>query len=141
MKVPKVTLLSTAALSLAAAMLIAPNIRAAEAKSPNTPATQPDNTARNLRDRDPKTLTPLDQGSSKADIDRTAQIRRKIVDLKGLSVNAYNVKIITNNGRVTLRGPVDTAEEKRMIGEIATRIATSEQTDNQLEVRNTGTTN
>ncbi len=97
--------------------------------------TEPDNTARNMRDRDAKTLTPLDQGNSKADIDTTAQIRREIVDLEGLSVNAQNVKIITNEGRVTLRGPVDSADEKRLIGDIATRIATPERTDNQLEVR------
>jgi|APTNR8051073442_1049403.scaffolds.fasta_scaffold13180_1 putative membrane protein len=98
-------------------------------------ATEPDNTARNMRDRDTATLTPLDQGNGKADIDTTAKIRREIVDLEGLSVNAQNVKIITNEGRVTLRGPVDSAEEKRLVGEIATRIATSERTDNQLEVR------
>ncbi len=54
-----------------------------------------------------------------------------------LSVNARNVKIITANGRVTLRGPVNTAEEKRVIGEIAGRIAQSENVMNQLEVRNT----
>jgi len=103
--------------------------------TPRTSTTEPDTTARNMRDRDVKTLTPLDQGNNKADIDTTARIRREIVDLKGLSVNAQNVKIITNEGRVTLRGPVDSADEKRIVGEIATRIATSERTDNQLEVR------
>ena len=97
--------------------------------------TKPDNTARNMRDRDAKTLTPFDQGNSKSDIDTTARIRRELVDLEGLSINAQNVKIITNEGRVTLRGPVDSADEKRIIGEIATGIATPERTDNQLEVR------
>lgn len=109
--------------------------------SAKTSATQPDNTARNVRDRDPKTLTPLDQGNSKSDIDTTAKIRREIVDLKGVSVNAQNVKIITNEGHVTLRGPVDTADEKRMIGEIANRIATSAKTDNQLEVTSAAAAN
>jgi osmotically-inducible protein OsmY len=52
-----------------------------------------------------------------------------------MSVNAQNVKIITVDGRVTLRGPVNTAEEKRLIGEIADRIAHSENVDNQLEVK------
>lgn len=106
--------------------------------STGTPAVEPDNTARNKRDRDMNTLTPLDQGNSKDDIDTTAQIRREIIDLKGASVNAKNVKIITNEGQVTLRGPVDSADEKRLIGEIATRIATAEHTDNQLEVRGPG---
>lgn len=105
--------------------------------SMNTSPSQPDNTARNARDRDMKSLTPIDQGNSKADIDRTAQIRREILDLKKLSVNGQNVKVITNDGRVTLRGPVDSAEEKRQIGDIASRIATLKHTDNQLEVVST----
>ena len=112
-----------------------------EATSTKISAVEPDNTARNMRDRDARTLTPLDQGNSKADINTTARIRREIVDLKGLSVNAQNVKIITSEGNVTLSGPVDSADEKRLIGEIATRIATAEHTDNQLEVRTTSAVN
>jgi sporulation protein YlmC with PRC-barrel domain len=96
--------------------------------------TAADNTARNVRDRDERTLTPLDQGNSKADVSITAQIRKEIVAGRNMSVNAKNVKIITNAGRVTLRGPVNTAEEKRLIGEIAARIARFENVDNQLEV-------
>ena len=97
--------------------------------------TEPDNTARNVRDRDERTLTPLDQGNSQADMDTTAQIRKEIIAGKNMSMNARNVKIITMNGRVTLRGPVNTAEEKRLIGEIADRIARPENVDNQLEVK------
>ena len=63
-----------------------------------------DNTARNVRDRDEATLTPLDQGTSKADVNTTAEIRKRIVARKSMSVNATNVKIITLHGRVTLRG-------------------------------------
>jgi sporulation protein YlmC with PRC-barrel domain len=96
---------------------------------------EPDNTARNIRDRDDRTLTPLNQGNSTADVATTAQIRKEIIAGKSMSVNARNVKIITINGRVTLRGPVNTAEEKRLIGEIADRIATSGSVDNQLEVK------
>jgi sporulation protein YlmC with PRC-barrel domain len=96
--------------------------------------TQPDNTALNVRDRKGSTLTPLDQGNSEADTDMTAQIRKGILAGKDMSVNARNVKIITNKGHVTLRGPVRSEEEKRVIGEIANRIARSENVDNQLEV-------
>lgn len=100
-----------------------------------TPATtQPDNTARNIRDRQDQTLTPLKQGNSKADVTTTAQIRKEIIAGKNMSVNARNVKIITIDGRVTLRGPVKSAEEKRLIGEIAERSAHSGNVDNQLEV-------
>jgi hypothetical protein len=97
--------------------------------------TAADNTARNVRDRNNRTLTPLDQGNSAADRDRTAQIRKEILTGKGMSLNARNVKIITIDGQVTLRGPVNTSEEKRLIGEIADRIARSENVDNQLEVK------
>ena len=77
----------------------------------------------------------MDQGNSKADVSTTAQIRKEIIAGKNMSVNARNVKIITMDGRVTLRGPVKTAEEKRLIGEIADRIATAVNVDNQLEVK------
>ena len=81
------------------------------------------------------TLTSLDQGNGKADVDTTAQIRKEIIAQKNMSVNGKNVKIITNQGQVTLRGPVNTAEEKRIIGDIAINIARLENVNNQLEVR------
>lgn len=62
----------------------------------NTTA-EPDNTARNVRDRDDRALTPLNQGNSKADIDTTAQIRKEVVAGKSMSVNAKNVKIVTKS--------------------------------------------
>jgi osmotically-inducible protein OsmY len=81
-----------------------------------------------------KTLTPMEQGNNKADLATTAQIRKDIMAEKNLSVNAQNVKIITNAGKVTLRGLVNTAAEKRLIGEIAEKTARPENVDNQLEV-------
>ena len=103
--------------------------------------TDADNTRRNVRDRDDRTLTPLNQGNGKADVSTTAQIRKEIIAAKNMSVNARNVKIITLDGRVTLRGPVNTAEEKRLLGEIADRIATSGNVDNQLEVKSASSNN
>jgi sporulation protein YlmC with PRC-barrel domain len=100
-------------------------------------STGADNTRLNVRDRDSRTLTPLDQGNSQADVSTTAQIRKAILATKGMTTNAKNVKIITQNGRVTLRGPVNTDEERTTIGEIAGRIATSGDVDNQLEVTTT----
>ena len=107
----------------------------------STATTEPDNTARNVRDRNNSTLTPLDQGNSKTDLATTAQIRKEIIAGKNMSMNAKNVKIITKDGQVTLRGPVNTAEEKRLIGEIADRVAHSENVDNQLEVKFTASSN
>jgi hypothetical protein len=101
----------------------------------------PDNTAQNGRDHNDRTGTALDQGNGKADVDTTARIRKGIMDRKDMSVNARNVKIVTRDGQVTLRGPVNTAEEKRLIGEIANRIALSENVDNRLEVKLTTSSN
>jgi len=92
-------------------------------------------TRQTVRDRDTRTLTPLDQASSPADMNTSARIRKEILATEGMSVNATNIRIITQNGRVTLLGPVNTAEEKRLIGEIANRIAHSGNVDNQLEVQ------
>lgn len=97
-------------------------------------AAAPDNSARNSRDRDSRTLTAGDQSNSEGDIAITQRIRREVTAADGLSVNAKNVKIITVDGRVTLRGPVKTPEEKIRVVEIATRIARVENVDDQLEV-------
>ena len=93
------------------------------------------NTGVNVRDRDSAAKTPLDQNENKADIDITAEIRKRVVESK-MSVNAHNVKIITQDGMVTLRGPVKTEEEKRTIEQIALTAAGANKVDNQLEVNN-----
>ncbi len=97
--------------------------------------TEPDNTALNARDRNDRNPTAFDQGNSAGDVDITARIRQGIVDNKDMSLNARNVKVITRDGQVTLRGPVNTAEEKRMIGEIATRAAVLGNVRNEIEVK------
>jgi len=91
------------------------------------------NTGVNVRDRDSTAKTPLDQNENKADIDITAEIRKQVVATK-MSVNAQNVKIITQDGKVTLRGPVNTAAEKTSIQDIARAVAGNSNVDNQLEV-------
>jgi hyperosmotically inducible protein len=97
-------------------------------------AEKADNTGRNVRDRDSQTLTPIDQGNTESDLKTTKLIRKAIMDVKDLSMNARNVKIITDNGQVTLRGPVKSADEKRVINEIAKQLAKDGSVDNQLEV-------
>lgn len=94
-----------------------------------------DNTALNARDRDEQALTPLKQGNSKEDINTTSQIRREIVRNKDMSTTAHNIKVITVDGKVTLRGPVKSEEEKRTIAEIAQRLSNGQPVDNQLEVK------
>ncbi len=94
-----------------------------------------DNTARNERDRSGETKTSGDQSNSPEDIKITAAIRRAIVADDSLTMTATNVKIITADGKVTLRGPVKTAAEKATIAKIAAKEAGKMKIDNQLEVK------
>jgi hypothetical protein len=96
--------------------------------------TNADNTRPNIRDLDGP-LTTMDQGNRQADSDTEAQIRREIIADNRMSANARNVKITAITGRVILCGPVDSAAEKRLIGEIADRIVQAGNVDNQLEVQ------
>lgn len=101
--------------------------------SPLAQAT-PDNTGRNVRDREGATLTPGDQSERKADLDLTQRIRQAVVADESLSTTAQNIKIITVDGVVTLRGPVSSEQEKTKITATAQKIAGAKQVDNQLEV-------
>jgi hypothetical protein len=104
--------------------------------TPAPPAqTTPDNTGRNIRDRGGATLTPGDQSESEADRTLTQQIRKAVVDDESLSTLAKNVKIITVNGVVTLRGPVQNPQEKQIIEAKAQQVVGANQSDNQLEVK------
>lgn len=102
-------------------------------KQPNGSANQPDNTGVNARDRSDVAKTPIDQNENKADVGITADIRKQIVATK-MSVNAQNVKIITQEGQVTLRGPVKNDDEKQRIEEIAVKVAGAGKVNNLLEV-------
>jgi hyperosmotically inducible periplasmic protein len=102
-------------------------------KDGTTPVVERDNSAVNKRDSNTDTKTAFDQNENKVDIGITASIRKSVVDTK-MSINAQNVKIITQDGNVTLRGPVKTQEEKERIDEIARKVAGVNAVDNQLEV-------
>lgn len=94
-----------------------------------------DNSAKNERDRDQQTLTPGDQGGTPEELKLTQAIRQAIVKDKSLTLTAKNIKIITAGGKVTLRGPVNTAEEKTKINDLAKAAAGQVPVDNQLEVK------
>jgi len=94
-----------------------------------------DNTQKNERDRSGETQTSGDQSNSKDDVNTTAAIRRAVVKDDSLSATAKNVKIITANGTVTLRGPVKDDAEKAKIAELAQSAAGNAKIDNQLEVK------
>jgi len=94
-----------------------------------------DNSGRNTRDRSGETQTSGDQSNSSADIKVTAAIRRAIVHDHSLSMMAKNVKIITENGVVMLRGPVKSQEEKTKIAELARTHAGNVKVEDHLEVK------
>jgi osmotically-inducible protein OsmY len=122
---------ATLLFAIAVAMSGCDSMKSSTAPVNATP--QRDNSAVNQRDRSGTSVTPLDQHENKKDIDITADIRKQVVGSK-LSVNARNVKIVTQDGNVTLRGPVASAEEKSTIEAIARRVAGDDKVDNQLDV-------
>jgi hyperosmotically inducible protein len=81
-----------------------------------------DNTGTNKRDRDDRAVTADQQKNDKSDVELTAAIRRAVVDDKTLSTNAHNVKIIVQDGRVTLKGPVASKAEKATIEKKAAEV-------------------
>lgn len=105
-----------------------------EATNDTVPPADPDNTGVNERDASGVTKTPIDQDENSADVKATADIRSRITGDASMSINARNVKIVTSQGKVTLRGPVDSAAEKDAIGKIAREVAGADNVDNQLEV-------
>jgi hyperosmotically inducible protein len=121
----KQTLLALACLSaLSLAALAADNEKA-----------KPDNTATNERDRSGETKTSGDQSNNSADLKITQAIRRALMNDREVSMTAKNIKVVTANGQVTLRGPVKTAQEKAKVDQIARSAAGGAQIDDQLEVK------
>jgi hyperosmotically inducible periplasmic protein len=104
----------------------------AHAQTPSQ--TPPDNTKTNTRDRAATAKTADQQSNSKADLDLTQKIRSAIVADKALSTYAHNVKVITRDGHVTLKGPVQTVEEKTAIAAKAAEIAGTGKVTNQTSV-------
>jgi hyperosmotically inducible periplasmic protein len=97
--------------------------------------TKPDNTATNERDRSRETQTSGDQSNSSADLKITQAIRQALMKDSELSTTAKNIKIITDNGQVTLRGPVKNAQEKAKIDQLARSAAGGAKIDDQLDVK------
>jgi hypothetical protein len=93
-----------------------------------------DDTGRNARDGAENALTPMDQSNAPADLAITQQIRREVVRDGTLSTNAHNVKIITREGIVTLRGPVESVAEKETIARVAGQAPGVKRVDDQIEV-------
>jgi hyperosmotically inducible periplasmic protein len=98
--------------------------------------TQPDNTAANKGDQSSAAVTAGSQKMNALDRDTTAKIRREIMADKALSTYAHNVKIISQNGVVTLKGPVRSDDEVKAVVSHATDVTgTSYKVVNDLSVK------
>lgn len=100
-------------------------------ESPSSSAT---NTAVNARDRDGTTATPADQSNSAADLELASRIRKALVADESLSTNAKNVKIVTVNGDVTLRGLVNDGREREAVIHVAKQVAGHRNVVDNLDV-------
>jgi osmotically-inducible protein OsmY len=98
-------------------------------------AAQADNTALNERDRDGAHKTPVDQNENQRDVNITSEIRKAVLEVKDMSVNARNIKIITADGKVTLRGPVNSESEREAIEKIARDVAGKDNVASEIEVK------
>jgi osmotically-inducible protein OsmY len=96
-----------------------------------TPA---DNTKVNKRDRAKGAPTADQQKENTNDRELAQKIRRALMDDKNLSTYAHNVKVIAQDGQVTLKGPVRTAEEKQIVEAKATEVAGAGRVTNQISV-------
>jgi len=94
----------------------------------------PDNTKINQRDRNQSEPTADQQKENPNDRDLAQQIRRALVKDKSLSSNAHNVKVIAQNGAVTLKGPVNSEQEKQAVEAKAAQIAGADKVKSEIQV-------
>jgi osmotically-inducible protein OsmY len=122
------TAIAACALLLVGASPIA--VRAQD-QSSSPSSTAPDNSARN-KNHD---TTADQQAANKSDTEITREIRRAIVSDKSLSTYAHNVKVITRDGAVTLKGPVHTDDEKQAVASKAADVVGHDKVTDQLTVK------
>lgn len=94
-----------------------------------------DNTGRNARDKSGETVLPTDQSESEADRSLTQDLRKAVMADSALSMNAKNIKIVSSNGKVTLRGVVASEAERKSIVALLQAVPGVGELDDQLEVK------
>jgi hyperosmotically inducible protein len=127
-RVKSLTLVGAAAV-LGIALTAGPVTRQDNSQQP-----APDNTKTNKRDRDRSSPTADRQKMNATDRDLAKRVRAAIVDDKSLSTYAHNIKILAQDGKVTLKGPVRSEEEKSAIEAKAREVAGAGNVINQLEL-------
>jgi osmotically-inducible protein OsmY len=118
-----------AAAVLGSTLLAGPLPRQDNAQQP-----APDNSKVNKRDRDKNSATADQQKMNATDRDLAKRTRAAIMDDKSLSTYAHNIKIVARDGKVTLKGPVRSEEEKSAIEAKATEVAGAGNVVNEIQV-------
>jgi osmotically-inducible protein OsmY len=129
----KILRFKSIALAIACGLLVSTDATKVAAAQDSPPP--PDNTKTNQRDRSKGAATAGQAKNNAADRDIMQKIRRSVMDDKSLSTYAHNVKIISQDGKVTLKGPVRSEEEKQKIETIATGVAGAGNVTNEITVK------
>ena len=96
--------------------------------------TAPDNTKTNQQDRAKGAATADQQKENASDREITQKIRQAVMDDKSLSTYAHNVKVIAQDGQVTLKGPVRSENEKKTVEAKAVEVAGAGHVSNQITI-------
>ena len=96
---------------------------------------KPDNTEKNLPTNHRDANRADQQGQSASDTTMTKKIRQSVSADKSMSTYAHNIKIITRDGQVTLKGPVRSNDEKQAIEAKAVEIAGQNKVTNELDIK------
>jgi osmotically-inducible protein OsmY len=128
---------STAVRALLCAGLLLGSVALTQAQEPTGQQAPPaaDNSKMNQRDQSKDEPTADQQKDNRTDRDITQQIRQSIMADKSLSTYAHNVKIITQNGQVTLKGPVRSEDEKQAIASKATAVAGENKVTDDMSIK------
>ena len=118
-----------------AVLLTAGVVASAQEPSTQQASPAPDNTKVNERDRSENEPTADQQKDNRSDRDITQQIRQSLMKDKSISTYAHNVKIVTQNGQVTLKGPVRSEDEKKAIETKASEVAGDGKVTSELNIK------
>ena len=99
-----------------------------------TPQPSGDNSKVNQRDQNGSEPTADQQKNNRSDLEITKEIRKSLIGDKSLSTYAHNVKVITQNGKVTLKGPVRSEEEKATVLSKAAQVAGQDNINDDISV-------
>ena len=113
--------------------IVATGLALSPARAQNAP--QPDNTKTNKQDRAAGAVTADQQKNDRSDREITQDIRKAVVSDKSLSTYAHNVKIVTQAGSVTLKGPVRSDDERKELIAKAEQVAGPGKVTDQLSIK------